>query len=70
VPFAADAGAFASLGGQDVGVAGVALRQRIQSCSRRDWASIGLAHDALVGVQGSSTLARPAQARIAGVIAY
>ena len=33
-----------------------------------NWASIGLAHDALVGVKHSSTLAWPAQARIAGVL--
>src|SRR2546421_122689 len=31
-------------------------------------ASIGLAHDAFVGVKHSSTLARCAQARIAGVL--
>lgn len=33
-----------------------------------NWASIGLAHEALVGVKHSSTLARPAQARMAGVL--
>jgi hypothetical protein len=31
-----------------------------------NWASIGLAHDALVGVKHSSTLAFSAQARMAG----
>jgi hypothetical protein len=31
-------------------------------------ASIGLAHDAFVGVRHSSTFSRPAQRRIAGVL--
>ena len=33
-----------------------------------NWASIGLAQDALVGVRHSSTLFRAAQARIIGVL--
>ena len=33
-----------------------------------NWASIGLAQDALVGVKHSSTLLRAAQARMAGVL--
>ena len=33
-----------------------------------NWASIGLAHEALVGVRQSSTLFREHQARIAGVV--
>ena len=59
--FAADAGAFAALGGQDAGVAGVGVAP----------AQVVLqppAQDALVGVKNSSTLACPAQARIAGVL--
>ena len=33
-----------------------------------NWASIGLAHDALVGVKHRRTLCRAAQARMAGVL--
>ena len=33
-----------------------------------NWVSIGLAQDALVGVEHSSTLCRAAQARMAGVL--
>lgn len=73
---AADAGAFAALGGQDVGVAGVggapsqvgleaagegALAGVVELPITKvrkgpNWASIGLAQEALVGVKDSLTL--------------
>jgi len=71
--FAADLGAFAALGGQDIGVAGVGVAppQVVLEIAGEDgvvgvvaathdevaqgpnWASIGLAHEALVGVKHS-----------------
>ena len=88
MPFAADAGALAALGGQDVGVAGVGVAPAQVSLKLRastvwlGWseapmtkvrkgpncASTGLAQDAFVGVRHSSTLARSAHARMAGVL--
>jgi hypothetical protein len=76
--FAADAGSFSALGGQDIGVAGVGVAPAqvvLEPASQRGMvrvvraaydkvrkgpkcASIGLAHDALVGVKHSSTFSR------------
>ena len=85
---AADAGALAALGGQDIGVAGVGVAPAQVSlklagqhgvagmirgtddkgAQRTELRSIGLAQDALFGVRHSSTLARSAHARMAGVL--
>jgi hypothetical protein len=84
----ADAGAFAALGGQHVGVSGVGVAPAqvgvqvagqddvvgVVGVGHRDirsgpnWASIGSAQEALVGVRHNSTLCAAAHVLIAGVV--